>query len=107
MRHVKKPWIFHSLARQQLFKRENLNSRIPIFQPSRLVETGFGSFFPHGLGRCSHVDQNANLSLFAFDHAAQVADVGSLQLPGLRIGGRGLEKLAQAFFADAVDEFWD
>ncbi len=63
-------------ACQQVFDGEDLDARVFVLQAGRFVESGLGGFFQHGLCRCFHADQYADLSIFAFDRAAQVAHVG-------------------------------
>lgn len=89
-------------ARQQLFDGEDLDARVFVLQGGRFVESGFGGFFQHGLGGRFHADQNADLRVFAFDDAAQVAHVGELDVSGFD-GKDSLFGLAASGFVVEVE----
>ncbi len=47
------------------------------------VEAGFGGFAQHGLGWLFETEEDADFGFFAFDHTAQVADLGNGDAAGL------------------------
>ena len=47
-----------------------------------MIEASDGGFFLHGFGRSFHGEQGADFGFFAFDDAAEVADVGGLDVSG-------------------------
>jgi hypothetical protein len=86
---------------QEFRDAEDLQARESVDSARRLVEAGFGGFLFHRLGRQVHADQNSDFCLLAFDHAAQVADVGGVECPGFD-GQNDLFGLA-AFFVVEVE----
>ncbi len=80
--HIEQAGILDLLARQQFGNAQNLQAWIFVSQPRRLVETRFGGFLEHGLGRRFHGDEYADLGFFALNDAAQVTDIRSLYVPG-------------------------